>query len=60
MLITSKLFNSSLLRINFGVVQVFKNQRKSVFDFTEYNENWIPRTKQYHKKRKPRQAAWDD
>lgn len=34
--------------------------RRSPFDKTSFNENWIPRTRLYHKTRKPRQAEWDD
>ena len=34
--------------------------RRSPFDKTTYNEEWIPRQKLYHKSRKPRQPEWDD
>ena len=61
MLITTKgITNSLLQRVSYSVVQTFKQHRKSMFDFTDYNENWIPRNKPYHKSRKPRQAAWSD
>ena len=61
MLISSRIIlNNPLMRVSFGIVNMFKRERKSVFDCTEYNENWLPRIRPYHKKRKPRQAAWTD
>lgn len=30
--------------------------RRSAFDKTSFNEEWLPRQKVYHKSRKPRQA----
>ena len=52
--------NLFLQRISYSIVQTFKKHRRSMFDFTDYNENWLPRIKPYHKSRKPRQAAWSD
>ena len=34
--------------------------RRSPFDKTTFNEEWIPREKIYSKYRKPRQPEWDD
>lgn len=40
---------------------VFRHQgRKSLFDKTSYNSEWIPREKPYHKERKPRMQIWND
>lgn len=35
-------------------------KKKSIFDTTSYNPEWIPREKLYHKLRKPRMAIWTD
>ena len=35
-------------------------QRKSLFDKTSFNTEWIPRQKPYHKQRKPRMQIWND
>ena len=34
--------------------------RRSPYDKTTYNEEWIPRQKLYSKHCKPRQLEWDD
>lgn len=34
--------------------------KRSPFDKTTYNEEWIPRERLYHKSRKPRQPEWSD
>lgn len=34
--------------------------KRSAFDKTAYNEEWLPRQKLYNKHRKPRQPEWDD
>ena len=34
--------------------------KRSPFNKTTYNEEWIPRERLYHKSRKPRQQEWDD
>ena len=52
---------SSLLttQLRFGYV-IRYTPRRSTFDKTTYNEDWLPRQKIYHKSRKPRQPEWDD
>lgn len=35
-------------------------KKKSMFDRTSYNPEWIPRTKLYHKLRKPPMPIWTD
>lgn len=35
-------------------------KKKSVFDTTSYNPDWIPRQKLYHKMRKPKMSIWTD
>jgi hypothetical protein len=34
--------------------------KRSTFNKTTYNEEWLPRQRIFHKKRKPRLAGWDD
>ena len=46
-------------QLSYGYV-IRYTPRRSTFDKTTYNENWIPRQKPYHKSRKPRQPEWDD
>ncbi len=47
------------LQVRQGIV-VRYTPKRSVFDKTTYNEEWIPRQKLYNKHRKPRQPEWDD
>ena len=35
-------------------------KRKSMFDRTSYNPEWIPRQNLYHKERKPQMSIWTD
>lgn len=35
-------------------------KRRSLFDKTSYNPEWIPRLKLYHKNRKPSMPIWND
>lgn len=35
-------------------------RKRSVFDFTNYEEEWLPRQNLYHKNRKPQLPGWTD
>lgn len=35
-------------------------KKKSIFDKTSYNPEWIPRQNPYHKQRKPQMSVWSD
>lgn len=47
------------LQLQQGIV-IRYTPKRSVFDKTTYNEEWIPRERLYNKHRKPRQPEWDD
>lgn len=47
------------LHLQYGIV-IRYTPKRSVFNKTSYNEDWIPRQKVYNKHRKPRQPEWDD
>jgi hypothetical protein len=51
-------FNRSLtLQLKNNIVIRYQ-PRRSPFDKTAFNQEWIPRQSPYHKTRKPRQAEW--
>ncbi len=58
-IITSAFNRSLTLQLRNNIVIRYQ-PRRSPFDKTALNEEWIPRQKLYHKNRKPRQAEWDD
>lgn len=57
--LASRLSAPLTLQIQQGIV-VRYTPKRSVFDKTTYNEEWIPRERLYNKHRKPRQPEWDD
>lgn len=58
-LITNTFNRSLTLQLRNNIVIRYQ-PRRSPFDKTSFNEDWIPRQKLYHKTRKPRQEGWDD
>lgn len=57
--LANRLVPSLTLQLQQGIV-IRYTPKRSVFDKTTYNEDWIPRERPYNKHRKPRQPEWDD
>ena len=57
--VATKAIQQLTFRSTASVVIGYKRKR-SIFDMTSYEEEWVPRVQQYHKTRKPKQLAWTD
>lgn len=57
--LANRLSAALTLQLQQGIV-IRYTPKRSVFDKTTYNEDWIPRQTLYSKHRKPRQPEWDD
>lgn len=55
----SSKFNSLNLLLSHSIVIRYQPKR-SIFDKTSYNPDWVPRLKPYSKHRKPQISAWND
>ena len=51
--------NSLIFTYKNNIVIGYK-KRRSIFDLTNYNPEWVPRQSPYSKFRKPPQTAWTD
>ena len=57
--ITNRMFTPLTMVLRQSIV-IRYTPKRSVFNKTTYNEDWIPRQNIYSKHRKPRLAEWDD